>query len=83
MPVVLGTTRLTAVSDADGIATVSPTPGSLSGPLQADAKITTASAQMNVTLQSAWSMRPAATNPLPEQVHRVPAEFENRRRREE
>ena len=83
MPVVLGTTKLTAVSDADGIAIVSPTPGSLSGPLQADAKITTAAAQMNVTLQSAWSMRSAATNPLPDQGHRVPAEFENRRRREE
>ncbi len=48
---------LTVVSDADGIATVSPTAGTLSGPLEAETKITTAAAQMNVTLQSAWSMR--------------------------
>jgi hypothetical protein len=83
MPVVLGTTRLTAISDADGIATVIPTPGSLPGPLQADAKITTGLAQMNVTLQSAWPMRPAATNPLPEHLQRVPAALADRRRREE
>ena len=66
MPVILGKTQATVVSDPEGIASIVPNPGNLSGPLEALVNVTTATAQMNVTVESAWPMRPAATNPMPD-----------------
>jgi hypothetical protein len=85
MPVVLGVTKTTVVSDAEGVVSLVPSPGSLRGTLEADVKVTAGTtARMDVKLESAWPAgTTAASNPLPNQVRRFPIAMENRNVRQE
>ena len=74
LPVVVGTTKSTVVSDAEGMATLIPSAGTLRGALEAEIKITTGmSARLDAKIASAFSpgMNPAS-NPLPDEVRRIP-----------